>query len=216
MRYNWIDGYLMNKRGVAKDLQKEWNWKRYLVGGKMFAAICLGDDNLPYYINLKLDPLEGDFFRTQYPGDVIPGYYSNKLHWNSILPDGAVPDQVLKEMLDKSYRLVLDGFSKKKQREILGLSCCGTDCLACGCYGNLCKGCNELNGKVFHAPQGEACPIYRCAVQKRKLATCGDCDALPCPIWNATRDPSLSPDEFEESIRQRVQNLRETGVSTLK
>lgn len=120
MRYNWIDEYLLAKKGVTKDLQESWNWTRYKVGDKMFCAICLGENQKPYYINLKLEPLEGDFYRNQYPGDVLPGYYSNKVHWNSITPDGAVPDEVLKSMLDKSYELILGGFSKKKQKEILG------------------------------------------------------------------------------------------------
>lgn len=75
-------------------------------------------DSKPYYINLKLEPLEGEFYREQYE-DVIPGYYSNKQHWNSIKPNGAVPDDLLRELLDKSYQLVLDGLPKKKQREIL-------------------------------------------------------------------------------------------------
>lgn len=118
MRYNWIDEYLLNKTGVTKDLQKDWNWVRYHIGGKMFAAVCLGADNEPYYITLKLEPMEGDFLRSQYE-DIIPGYYMNKVHWNSIRPDGAVPDDLLKDMLDKSYQLVLGGFSKKKQKEIL-------------------------------------------------------------------------------------------------
>ncbi len=118
MKYPWIDDYLMKKPAVTKDLKKEWNWIRYKVGDKMFAAILLGDDDKPYYINLKLEPDEGDFLRQQYE-DIIPGYYSNKRHWNSIKPDGAVPDQLMKEMLDKSYALVLHGFSKKKQQEIL-------------------------------------------------------------------------------------------------
>lgn len=122
MRYNWIDEYCMAKPGVTKDLKQEWNWVRYMVGGKMFAAILLdgANGNKPYYINLKLEPLEGDFYRNQYPGDVIPGYYSNKQHWNSILPDGAVPDELLREMLDKSYGLVLKGLPKRLQREITG------------------------------------------------------------------------------------------------
>ena len=66
----------------------------------------------------KLEPAEGDFLRQQYE-DIIPGYYMNKTHWNSIKADGEVPDSLLKDLLDKSYKLVLDGFSKKKQREIL-------------------------------------------------------------------------------------------------
>ncbi|MBQ7826202.1 MAG: MmcQ/YjbR family DNA-binding protein, partial [Clostridia bacterium] len=61
---------------------------------------------------------EGEFWREQYD-DVIPGYYMNKVHWNSVRPDGIVPDEILRDMLDKSYALVLGGFSKKRQREIL-------------------------------------------------------------------------------------------------
>lgn len=118
MRYTWLDEYLMAKPAVTKDLKKEWNWIRYQIGGKMFAAVLLGENDVPYYINLKLDPAEGDFLRQQYE-DIIPGYYSNKRHWNSIKPDGAVPDELMREMLDKSYQLVLAGFSKKKQKEIL-------------------------------------------------------------------------------------------------
>lgn len=207
MRYHWIDEYLMSKRSVTKDLQPDWNWVRYKIGDKMFAAICLDDQNEPYYINLKLEPVEGDFWRMQYE-DIIPGYYSDKRHWNSVKPDGAVPDDLLKDMLDKSYQLVLKSFSKKKQREILGLSCCGNDCRSCSCYDNLCPGCNESYGKVFHAPTGKACSIYSCSVQKHKFTNCADCDQLPCSIWKATKDPSFSDEAFEQNIQERVKNLR--------
>ena len=120
MKYQWLDEYCLAKPGVTKDLKQEWNWVRYMVGGKMFAAVLLEgrNNNEPYYINLKLDPAEGEFFRQQYE-DVIPGYYSNKQHWNSINPNGAVPDELLREMLDKSYHLVLQGLPKRKQAEIL-------------------------------------------------------------------------------------------------
>lgn len=120
MKYNWIDEFLLNKQDVTKDLQADWNWIRYQIGGKMFAAVCLDSNNIPHYITLKLDPTEGEFLRKQY-ADIIPGYYMNKTHWNSVKADGEVPDDLLKDMLDKSYRLVLSGFSKKKQKEILGV-----------------------------------------------------------------------------------------------
>ena len=121
MRYTWIDEFLLNKKGVTKDLQKDWNWIRYQISGKMFAAVCLGENDVPYYITLKLEPTGGGFWRQQYE-DVIPGYYMNKVHWNSIKPDGAVPDELLKDMLEKSYELVLKSFSKKKQKEILDIA----------------------------------------------------------------------------------------------
>lgn len=118
MKYEWIDSYLLNKKSVTKDFKIEWNWIRYQIGGKMFAAICLDSDDKPHYITLKLNPDEGEFLRQQFD-DIIPGYYMNKTHWNSINPDGEVPDDLLKEMLDKSYQLVLSSFSRKKQEEIL-------------------------------------------------------------------------------------------------
>ena len=119
MKYEWIDEYLLKKPGVTKDLQKDWNWIRYQIGGKMFAAICRDDNDLPYYITLKLEPLEGDFWRKQYE-DIIPGYYMNKVHWNSVKADGNVPDDILKDLLEKAYKIVLGSLSKKKQKEILG------------------------------------------------------------------------------------------------
>lgn len=119
MKYPWINEYLLAKPGVTKDLQTEWNWIRYQIGGKLFAAVCLDDaTGKPVYITLKIDPAEGDFLRQQY-ADIIPGYYMNKVHWNSIKAEGNVTDELLKEMLEKSYRLVLGGFSKKRQKELL-------------------------------------------------------------------------------------------------
>ena len=101
MKYPWIDEYLLGKAGVTKDLQKDWNWIRYQIGGKMFAAVCLDEKDVPYYITLKLEPAEGDFLRQQYE-DIVPGYYMNKMHWNSVKPDGQVPDELLKDLLEKS------------------------------------------------------------------------------------------------------------------
>ena len=214
MKYTWIDGYIMGKPGATKDFQPEWKWIRYQIGGKMFAAICLDDHDQPYYITLKLEPLEGDFWRKQYD-DIIPGYYMNKTHWNSIKADGAVPDDILRELLDKAYKIVFGSLSKKKQKEILGMtgrnemiSCCGSDCSACTCYGNMCKGCNALCGKVFHALGGKACPIYDCCRIQNGFHSCGECEKLPCDLILGTRDPSLSEEEFMKTVEERVKRLR--------
>lgn len=214
MRYTWIDDYLLGLPGVTKDLQKDWNWIRYKIGDKMFAAVCLGENDTPYYITLKLDPEEGHFLRQQYE-DIVPGFYMNKVHWNSVKPDGAVPDELLKDLLEKSRLLVLGGFSRKRQKEILEsaqaadtVSCCGTECRECGCYGTMCKGCGASLGKVFHAPEGRACPIYECSVNGKKLKNCGECGMAPCDIWRNTKDPSLSEEEFERNIQARVSRLK--------
>lgn len=119
MPYPWIDDYLLQKPGVTKDLQPDWNWIRYQIGSKLFAAVCLDDQDQPYYITLKLDPAEGDFLRGQYE-DILPGYYMNKTHWNSVRAQGSVPDDLLRNLLDEAYRLVLHALPKKKQQEITG------------------------------------------------------------------------------------------------
>lgn len=119
MRYDWLDAFLLKQKGVSKNLQPDWNWVRYVLADKLFAAVCLDGQGQPYYITCKLPPAEGLRLRQEYPEDVVPGYYMNKVHWNSVKPDGAVPDDVLREALLQSYQLVLQSLSKKKQAELL-------------------------------------------------------------------------------------------------
>ncbi len=206
MRYTWIDEYLMSKPAVTKDLKVEWNWIRYMIGGKMFAAVLLDGENKPYYINLKLDPAEGEFLRGQYE-DIIPGYYSNKQHWNSIKPDGAVPDELLKDMLDKSYALVLHGLSRKKQQELLVTTFCGLDCIRCGwkepCN---CQGCVATKGMAFHC-QSEPCPVAACAMG-REVSFCGECEEFPCKLLN---DYSCDPEHGDNPAGARIENCRRIG-----
>lgn len=118
MRYDWLDEYLLSKKGTVKDFKEEWGWERYMIEDKIYCAVCYDDDGKDVYVTLKLDPADGDFLRQQYD-DIIPGYYMNKVHWNSVKTDGQVPDDLLKDLLDRSYALILNGFSKKKQKEIL-------------------------------------------------------------------------------------------------
>lgn len=119
MRYQWLDEYLMKKKGVTKDFKEEWQWTRYLLGEKMFTAVCLDQTGKEALITLKLEPAYGDYLRGQFE-DITPGYYMNKVHWNSVAADGEVPDELLRELLDQSYQLVLGSLSKKKQKELLG------------------------------------------------------------------------------------------------
>ena len=62
MKYTWIEEYLLAKTGVTKDFKVEWGWERYLIGGKMFAAVCMGEDGKSSLITLKLEPSEGEFW----------------------------------------------------------------------------------------------------------------------------------------------------------
>lgn len=119
MRYDWLDAELCGWPGVTKDFKAEWNWTRYMVGGKLFCALCHDEAGRDVYITVKLEPLRGEFLRGQF-ADVIPGYYMNKTHWNSVRVQGELPEDILRGMLEESYRLVAAGLPKK-QRAALGL-----------------------------------------------------------------------------------------------
>lgn len=117
MKYEWFESDALSKPGATKDYKEEWRWHRYLVGGKMF-AVEAEDEMHGMFITLKCEPLKGEFLRKQYV-DIIPGYYMNKVHWNTVLRAGDVPEELIKEMLDESYHLVFQSLSKKLQKEIL-------------------------------------------------------------------------------------------------
>lgn len=118
MNYKWLDEYCLSKIGAKKDFKIEWNATRYLIGGKMF-ALQGGDKEKRAIITLKCEPSFGHLLREQYQ-HIIAGYYMNKEHWNSVYLDGNIPDEVLKQMIDMSYDLVLKSLSKKVQKQIIG------------------------------------------------------------------------------------------------
>ncbi len=120
VQYEWLDAYLLEKPGAERNFKAEWNWTRYLVGGKMFCAVCHDGQGGDAFITVKLDPLRGEFLRGQFE-DILPGYYMNKTHWNSVRPQGSVPEDILRGMLDESYRLVAGGLPKKT-RLALGIA----------------------------------------------------------------------------------------------
>ena len=39
-RYAWLDTFLRAHPGVTYDWKEEWQWHRYLLDGKLFAAPC--------------------------------------------------------------------------------------------------------------------------------------------------------------------------------
>ncbi len=122
-KYEWLDAYLQAKTGTVKDYKLEWQWWRYQVGGKLFAATCQpGPEHKGYdcreLLTLKCDPLRSELLRAEFP-DIIPGFYCDKRHWISVFLDGDVPEDVLRDLCDCSYRLVFGKLTKKLQRELL-------------------------------------------------------------------------------------------------
>ena len=123
MNYDWLDAFLLAKPGAEHDYKPEWQWDRYMIRGKLFAAVCSpGPEHKTYgghtLVNLKCDPRLSEAFREQYP-EILPGFYSDKRAWIAVFLDGALPDDVLKGLCDLSYKLVLEKLPKYIQREII-------------------------------------------------------------------------------------------------
>ena len=125
MKYEWLHDYLMSKSGVEHDYKLEWHWDRYMIRDKMFAAITgipqgMKDERYNGHpiLNLKCDPKLAEAFRTEYPDIILPGFYMDKRNWSAVLLDGELPEEVLKDLCDLAYRLILEKLPKYVQREI--------------------------------------------------------------------------------------------------
>ena len=83
--------------------------------GKMFALTSL--EKLPLSINLKCDPERALALRETYAA-VQPGYHMSKKHWNTVVLDGSIPDQEVRELIDHSYELVVKGLKKADRAKL--------------------------------------------------------------------------------------------------
>lgn len=109
---NWIHDYCMQKRGVEEEFKEAWDSRLYKLGGKIFAQHGPYKDGRPL-LTIKLEPAFSELLRQQYPGRIIPGYYTNKTHWSSLFLDSNVPDDVVRAMLDNGYETLLFSLPKK-------------------------------------------------------------------------------------------------------
>lgn len=80
-----------------------WTVMRCKQNKKTFVFIYEKDKNI--WINIKVAPEWIDFWRNAYQS-VIPAYHMNKAHWNSVILDGSIPDDVIQRMIAESYDIV--------------------------------------------------------------------------------------------------------------
>jgi len=116
--YPWLNDFCLTQPAATTNFHPEFNATLYLIGGKIFAMFA-GDKHGKPLVSLKLDPMFGSSLRQQYKC-IVPGYYMNKEHWNSLYLNGDTPDDIVKTMVQESYQLVLGSLSKKAQKELLG------------------------------------------------------------------------------------------------
>ncbi|MGV3596725.1 MAG: MmcQ/YjbR family DNA-binding protein [Bacteroidota bacterium] len=106
--------YCIAKAGVTEEFPFDQNTLVFKVMGKMFALCDVKDFES---INLKCEPEKAIELREQYEG-VTPGYHMSKKHWNTVVMDGSINDNLIRGWIDDSYNLVVAGLPKKVQAEL--------------------------------------------------------------------------------------------------
>ena len=106
--------YCLSKKKVAESFPFDDVTLVFKVLDKMFALTNLYGD---LSINLKCKPDKVVELREKYKA-VNPGYHMNKNHWNTIMIDGTIDDNLIKSWIDDSYTLVVSKMSKIKQQEL--------------------------------------------------------------------------------------------------
>ena len=81
----------------------------FKVAGKMFALSRL--DGEPLQVSVKCEPALAEQLRLSHPA-IAPGYHLNKRHWNTITIDGSLGDGMVRDLVEDSYALVVDGLPR--------------------------------------------------------------------------------------------------------
>jgi predicted DNA-binding protein (MmcQ/YjbR family) len=87
----------------------------FKVAGKMFALSAL--DRAPLEVSVKCEPELAAQLRHTYPA-IRPGYHLNKRHWNTITLDGSLPDQLVRDLIEDSYDLVVSALPKRLREQL--------------------------------------------------------------------------------------------------
>ena len=113
MNIEEIRAYCLNFHDTTESFPFDEDVLVFKVSGKIF---CLTSLSEPDRMNLKCDPEKAIELREQYV-DIVPGYHMNKVHWNTLMLNGGLPDKLTAELIDHSYDLVVNKLPKAaKQR----------------------------------------------------------------------------------------------------
>ena len=111
-----LRGWCLEQAGAIEDFPFGLEHSVFKVAGKMFALSAL--DRTPLEVSVKCEPELARGLRTSYPA-IRPGYHLNKRHWNTITLDGSLPDQLVRDLIEDSYDLVVSALPRRV-REKLG------------------------------------------------------------------------------------------------
>jgi predicted DNA-binding protein (MmcQ/YjbR family) len=119
MHIEQLRDFCIAKKGVTEHFPFDNATLVFKVMGKIFVLTRLDKwEKDEQKINLKCDPDKAEQLREKYEG-IVGGWHSNKRHWNTVtLNSSDVSDDLVKELINHSYKMVVKGLTKKLHAEL--------------------------------------------------------------------------------------------------
>ncbi|MFV0522509.1 MAG: MmcQ/YjbR family DNA-binding protein [Mangrovibacterium sp.] len=116
MHIDEIRDYCLAQKGAKESMPFDDTTLVFKVGGKMFALLGLNK----MILNLKCDPERALNLREKYTA-ITEGYHMNKRLWNSLSFNDGLPQDLIIELINHSYRLIVNSLPKKIRNELEGM-----------------------------------------------------------------------------------------------
>lgn len=119
MHIEQLRDFCISKKGVTEHFPFDDVTLVFKVMGKMFALTGLNNwEKGEEKINLKCDPDWAEELRGEYEG-INSGWHMNKRLWNTVTINSSdVSDDLVRDLINHSYDLVVKGLTKKLQAEL--------------------------------------------------------------------------------------------------
>lgn len=82
---------------------------------KVFALSAMDAED--FSVSLKCEPALAEQLRQAHP-EITGAWHLNKRHWNGVRLDGALPDDMIRDMVEDSYDLVVATLSRVQQSQL--------------------------------------------------------------------------------------------------
>jgi predicted DNA-binding protein (MmcQ/YjbR family) len=110
-----LKAWCLRQPGAVEEFPFSPGVSVFKVAGKMFALSVL--DGSPLEVSVKCEPELAAQLRATYPA-IRPGYHLNKRHWNTITLDGELADQLVRDLIEDSYDLVVSAMPRRVREQL--------------------------------------------------------------------------------------------------
>jgi predicted DNA-binding protein (MmcQ/YjbR family) len=110
-----LRSWCLERPGAIEDFPFGPEHSVFKVAGKIFALSAL--ERTPLAVSVKCEPELAIGLRNSYPA-IRPGYHLNKRHWNTITLDGSLADQLVRDLIEDSYDLVVSALPKRVREQL--------------------------------------------------------------------------------------------------